>query len=114
MMFRRAVAAVAAGVALVAFGTGCGGGESPPPASDPDPSDVDAEQAATARAALESCEPGAMRECRMNYVGADGRKNCPPSVQFCEPHGRGWHACGDFDLDDDGDPLPPGSRRPKK
>ena len=114
MMIRRAVAAVAAGGVLVAVGAGCGDGDGIPPASDPVPADVDSERAVAARAAADTCVPGAMRECRMSYVGPDGRKNCPPSLQFCQPHGRGWHECGDFDMDDDGNPHPPGSVRPRK
>lgn len=54
------------------------------------------------------CLASSMRECKITYVDADGRVNCPTNYQFCNEDGTDWYPCGEYDVDEETrQPIPP-------
>lgn len=58
------------------------------------------------------CEPGAHEICFLSVSRPDGTVDCPESIRFCAKDGTHWHACGHYDVTDDGFAVPPSDDTP--
>ena len=105
----KALLVLSAALIVTATGTAaCGPGEHPPPGQESARTPADLQELAqaevNARSDAERCTPWSSRPCRVYYTDARGQLHCPSSTEVCQPGGRGWFACGKYQLDDAGIP----------